>query len=167
VNVRGTLAKPQIGFYSERCPGEGAVVLLVSGRCPTEGDMGSSGATSNANSSATPDAFAAGILGGVLTLGAQRELGGLVPRLAVESGGLGTRTRVKAGFEAVPPFMRSLVERVYLQGAITTADQNATSTSTATTPDFLMELYFPNHIVGAGRVAPTTRSWGVDVTWEP
>jgi hypothetical protein len=156
-----------VAFYSERCPGEGAVVLLVSGRCPTEGGDTSAGGGTRTN--ATQDAFAAGIIGGILTLGAQRQLGGLVPRLAVESSALGTRTRLKAGFETVPPFMRSLVERVYLQGAISTADQNAGSTNSAgsTTPDFLLELYFHNNIVGAGKVAPTTRSWGVDVTWEP
>jgi hypothetical protein len=162
-NVSGTLAKPDVSFYSDRCPGEGAVILLVSGRCPTEAD------TYSTNPNATQDAFAAGIIGGILTLGAQHQLSGLVPKVAVESSARGTRTRLKAGWEAVPPFMRSLVQKVYLQGAISTADQTASSTNTsgATTPDFLLELYFPNNLVGAGRVAPTTRSWGVDVTWEP
>jgi hypothetical protein len=69
--------------------------------------------------------------------------------------------------------MRSLVQRVYIQGALSTragatagANEPAANSSLAT-PDFLIELYFPKNIVGAGRVAPTTRSWGVDVTWEP
>jgi len=167
VMVSGTLAKPDVRFYSERCPGEGAVVLLVSGRCPTEGDTSSSTGTSGSASS-TQDAFAAGLIGGILTLGVQRELGGLIPRVAVESSAAGTRTRLKAGIEAVPTFMRSLVERVYLQGAVSTAGQTgSTSAGSGTTPDFLLELYFPHNIVGAGKVAPTTRSWGVDVTWEP
>jgi hypothetical protein len=163
VNVSGTLAKPEVAFYSDRCPGEGAVVLLVSGRCPSDDDSGL-GPTN-----ATQDAVAAGIIGGILTLGAQRQLSGLIPRLAVESSARGTRTRVKAGFETVPPFMRNLVQRVYVQGAISSPDQSAgnSTTSSGTTPDFLLELYFPNNIVGAGRVAPTTRSWGLDVTWEP
>lgn len=166
VNVGGTLAKPNVEFYSDACPGEGAVVLLVSGRCPTET------ANDSTNPTATRDAFAAGLIGGILTLGAQRQLSGLIPRLAVESSARGTRTRLRAGFEAVPPFMRSLVQRVYLQGAISTADSgSASSTSSgnggSATPDFLLELYFPNNIVGAGRVAPTTRSWGLDITWEP
>jgi translocation and assembly module TamB len=167
VNVSGTLARPTISFQSDRCPGDGAVVLLVSGRCPNESDI----AMTDPN--ATQNAFAYGILGGILTLGAQSQLGGLVPRLAVESTAMGKGTRVKAGFEVVPPFMRSLVQRVYVQGALstssgstTTAGEPTTSSSLAT-PDFLIELYFPKNIVGAGRVAPTTRSWGVDVTWEP
>jgi translocation and assembly module TamB len=163
-NVSGTLAKPEVAFYAERCPGEGAVVLLLSGRCPSEEDSASG------NPGATQEALAAGIIGGILTLGAQRQLSGLIPTIAVESSARGTRTRVKAGFEAVPPFMRDLVQRVYLQGAISTADQSSGATSpaaAAATPDFLLELYFPNNIVGAGRVAPTTHSWGLDVTWEP
>jgi translocation and assembly module TamB len=163
VNVSGTLSAPQVEFYSDQCPGEGAVVLLVSGRCPTESSSG------YGDTRGTQDAFAAGIIGGILTLGARRELGGLIPRLAVESSARGTRTRVKAGFEAVPKFMRSLVQRVYVQGALSTADSTAVeaSTQSVTTPDFLIELYFPNSIVGAARVAPTVRSWGLDITWEP
>ena len=164
VNVSGTLAKPEVEFYSDRCPGEGAIVLLVSGQCPSETT------TDASDSAATRNAFATGLIGGILTLGAQRQLSGLIPRLAVERSARGTRTRLRAGWEAVPPFMRSLVQRVYLQGAISTADSGASSTGANTgqaTPDFLLELYFPNNIVGAGRVAPTTRSWGLDVTWEP
>jgi autotransporter translocation and assembly factor TamB len=166
VNVSGSLSKPEVTFLSEACPGEGAVVLLLSGRCPSDTESGIG------NPNATQDALAAGILGGIVTLGARSQLGGLIPRFAVESTAGGTRTRLKAGFEAVPKFMRSLVQRVYLQGAVSTADSGAGDTTgggtqSATTPDFLIELYFPNSIVGAGRVAPTTRSWGLDVTWEP
>lgn len=164
VNVSGTLAKPSVNFYSERCPGDGAVVLLVSGRCPNESDI----AMTDPN--ATQNAFTTGIIGGILTLGAQKQLSGLIPKLAVESAGRGSRTRVRAGFEAVPPFMRSLVQRVYIQGALSTANSDTSGTgspSSVATPDFLIELYFPKNIVGSGRVAPTTRSWGFDVTWEP
>jgi hypothetical protein len=166
VNVSGTLAKPVVSFYSERCPGDGAVVLLVSGRCPNESD------SATAEQGTAQNAFAYGILGGILTLGAQSQLKGLIPRLAVESAGRGTRTRVRAGFEAVPPFMRSLVERVYIQGALSTSSPDSTTSTTnanssVATPDFLLELYFPKSFVGSGRYAPTTRSWGFDVTWEP
>lgn len=167
VNVSGTLARPVVSFHSDRCPGDGAVVLLVSGRCPNESDI----AMTDPN--ATQSAFAYGILGGILTLGARSQLSGLIPKLAVESSAYGRGTRVKAGFELVPPFMRSLVQRVYIQGALSTRSGAAagtgdpTTNSARATPDFLIELYFPRNIVGAGRVAPTTRSWGVDVTWEP
>jgi len=65
---------------------------------------------------ATQSAFAYGILGGILTLGARSQLSGLIPRLAVESSAYGKGTRVKAGFELVPPFMRSLVQRVLHSG---------------------------------------------------
>jgi autotransporter translocation and assembly factor TamB len=164
VNVSGTLDKPVVSFSSDQCPGEAAVVFLVSGRCPTEAD------TNSADTRSTAEAFGAGIVGGILTLGARRQLGGLIPQLSVESAAAGTRTRFKAGFEAVPKFMRPLVQRMYVQGAVSTPDNNiggGGTTQTTTTPDFLIELYFPNNIVGAGKVAPVTRSWGLDVTWEP
>jgi hypothetical protein len=65
--------------------------------------------------------------------------------------------------------MRPLVQRVYVQGAVSASDNSVSggTSQNTTTPDFLIELYFPNNIVGAGKVAPVTRSWGLDVTWEP
>ncbi len=163
VMVTGTLANPKVDFYSDSCPGDGAVVMLVSGRCPTD-DPNSGGSAQDAQ-----DAFAAGIVGGILTLGAKRELGGLIPRISVESTGQGVQTRLKAGFEAVPKFMRSFVQRVYLQGAVSTSDQNALQPAyndVTSALDFLIELYFPHNIVGSGKFSPE-RSWGLDVTWEP
>jgi hypothetical protein len=160
--VSGTLAQPVVEFYSETCPGPGAIVQLVTGRCPSEAD------SSLQDASGTQNAFVAGVVGGILTLGARSQLGGLIPRISVESTGQGSNTRVKAGFEAVPKFMRPLVQRVYVQGAVSTRGQSDTEGTTGTaTPDFLIELYFPHNIVGTGRVAPITRSWGLDVTWEP
>jgi hypothetical protein len=160
--VSGTLAQPIVEFYSETCPGQGAIVQLVSGRCPSEAD------SSLQDASGAQNAFAAGIVGGILTLGARSQLGGLIPRISFESTGQGSNTRLKAGFEAVPKFMRPLVQRVYVQGAVSTRDQSESQGNTGTaTPDFLIELYFPHNIVGTGRVAPISRSWGLDVTWEP
>ncbi|HEX2676036.1 MAG TPA: translocation/assembly module TamB domain-containing protein, partial [Polyangiales bacterium] len=169
VNVTGTLAEPHVEFQSDSCPGDGAVVMLVSGRCPNE-DPNSGGSAQDAQ-----DAFAAGVIGGILTLGAKRELGALIPRISVESTGQGAQTRLKAGFEAVPKFMRSFVQRVYLQGAVSTGDQGTSSTTdpaqnpngdVASALDFLIELYFPHNIVGSGKFSPE-RFWGLDVTWEP
>jgi TamB, inner membrane protein subunit of TAM complex len=162
VLVTGTLAEPNVQFQSDSCPGDGAIVMLVSGRCPDQD-------TWTADPAADRNAFTAGIVGGILTLGAQRELGGLIPRISVESTGQGSQARVKAGFDAVPKFMRSLVQRVYVQGAVSTAEESGLDTtqeSTDATLDFLIELYFPHNIVGSGRFSPD-HYWGLDVTWEP
>ncbi len=163
--VTGTLAEPHVEFTSDSCPGDGAVVLLLSGRCPTV-DPSAAGDAQGAQ-----DAFAASVVGGILTLG---NTGG--PRVSVESAGQ-SGTRVKAGIEAVPKFMRSFVQRVYLQGAVgstqqsTTADTSTAGSGTGASTssamlDFLIELYFPHNLVGTGRFSPET-AWGLDVTWEP
>ena len=96
----------------------------------------------------------------------------MLPRIAVESTGEGYGTRVRAGIEAddlIPEFMRALVQRVYVQGAISTQDDQAASntgqSSQNSTLDLLIELYFPNNLVGAGRFAEG--AWGVELTWEP
>jgi hypothetical protein len=163
VTVSGTLAAPHVEFFSESCPGDGAVVMLVSGRCPDQDSSATGDPSSDRN------AFAAGIVGGILTLGAQRELGALIPHISVESTGQGSQARLKAGFDAVPKFMRSLVQRVYVQGAVSTSEQaglDPTADTGNATLDFLIELYFPRNIVGSGRFAPANY-WGLDITWEP
>ena len=162
VNVSGTLTNPRVEFHSDSCPGYGAVALLISGQCPSDdATMENRGAQ---------DAFAAGIVSGILTLGAQRELGGLLPRISVETAGEGqdSATRFAAGIEAVPKFMRSVVQRVYLQGAVSTRSDSpdAQASNGGTTLDFLIELYFPHNIIGRG-VFSQNNSWGLDVLWEP
>jgi hypothetical protein len=167
VSVTGTLAEPVVTFQSDVCPGDlGAVTYLVSGRCAAD-DPDLAQESGDARSSMT-----SGLMSGVLTLGAQRELGELLPRIAIES--TSQSQRVRAGFSSaalVPKFMRNLVKRVYVQGGVGVSTQSEDTTgaveeASGTDPlDFLIELYFPHSIVGSGRFAQET--WGLDVTWEP
>jgi hypothetical protein len=167
VSVTGTLAEPVVTFSSDVCPGEsGALTYLVSGRCAADDQelaMESAGAQ---------DAFTSGILSGVLTLGAQSQLKDIAPRVAVGRTAYGAQ-RAGVGFATetlIPKFMRKLVHRVYIEGAVAgTATEGATAAETTNeviTPDFLIELYFPHNIVGSGRFSPGV-SWGVDALWEP
>jgi hypothetical protein len=167
VSVTGTLAEPNVTFQSDLCPGDlGAVTHLVSGRCAAD-DPDLAEESGDARSAVT-----SGIMSGVLTLGAQRELGELLPRIAIESTAQSQRVRAGISSESlVPSFMRKLVQRVYVQGGVgvstqsddtTAAQQEAASDNPL---DFLIELYFPHNIVGSGRFAQET--WGLDVTWEP
>ena len=167
VSVTGTLAKPEITFASDACPGDtGAITYLIAGQCVSDDPDLAQG------SQDAEDAFASGMASGVLTLGAQHELSGLMPRIAVQGNRSGERT-VSAGFYSssiVPKFMRSLVQRVYLQGGLTSGGNGTQTTTTeeatpSTSVDFLMELYFPHDLVGAGHFGQS--SWGLDVTWEP
>lgn len=160
MSIQGRLAAPIIRFSSETCPGEaGAMSLLLSGKCPDAGDPEAAGGKGAA-------AFGGGLLGGLMS----SSFGPAGPRLGVQSAGDSTTT-VRAGFETEPPaFMRRFVNKIYVEGGIpvssgdnTQADQAQQSSRTSL--DILLELYFPNHIVGAGRVGPDT--WGLDVTWEP
>jgi hypothetical protein len=171
VTVTGTLSKPEVAFASDVCPGEtGAITYLIAGQCVAD-DPDLAQDASNAQ-----DAFATGMLSGVLTLGAQKELSAVMPRLAyssTESGGSSAKLGISSA-EIVPKFMRSVVRRVYVQGGYTTpGEAAATSEGTesaedsAPSPslDFLLELYFRHDIVGAGRFGE--QGWGLDVTWEP
>jgi hypothetical protein len=144
---------------------------MISGQCVAD-DPDLAQESENAQ-----QAFAVGIAGSsVLTLlGPPPRVGGVTPRVGLESGGRGYDTRFKAGVSSeslVPKFMRKLVQRVYVQGAVSTqASEEATietqegPDSLARALDFLIELYFPHNIVGAGKFSED--NWGIDVTWEP
>lgn len=183
VTVSGTLVEPQVSFSTDACPGEaGAVTYLVSGQCAADDPEMA------AETAAAADSYKAGVVGavgaGVTSLFPR--VGGFA--LAAESAGEGARTRVSAGFaadDALPKWMRSFVQRVYVQGAVTpgstddathapdATDSAATTAPTTSTsfvdtlaPEILLQLYFPYHLVGSTKIAPNV-SWGVDVTWEP
>lgn len=172
VSVTGTLAKPEIAFSSDACPGDtGAITYLIAGQCVADDpDLAQ-------ESEGAQKAFAVGIAGSsVLTLlGTPPKVGGVTPRVGVESGGEGYDTRFKAGVGSeslVPKFMRKLVRRVYIQGAVSTGSNEETQATTqqdensfSRSLDFLIELYFPHNIVGSGNFARDR--WGVDVIWEP
>ncbi|MFI5307188.1 MAG: translocation/assembly module TamB domain-containing protein, partial [Polyangiales bacterium] len=167
VSVTGTLAEPEVTFASDVCPGESsAITYLISGQCAAE-DTDLALESTDAQS-----AFTSGLVGGVLTLGAQHEISAFTPRIGVEHT-TGGAERLKAGFSSesiVPKFMRKLVQRVYVEGAYTPGTGTETSATaeqaaTTTTMQFLIELYFAHNIVGSGRFAP--ENWGVDMLWEP
>lgn len=173
VSVTGTLAQPEVEFSSDACPGDtGAITYLISGQCVADDpDLAQ-------ESEDAQEAFAIGIAGSsVLTLlGTPPKVGGVTPRVGVESSGHGYDTRFKAGVGSesfVPKFMRKLVRRVYVQGAVSTGTGEGTAVeqqqqeeeSFSRSLDFLIELYFPHNIVGSGNFARDR--WGVDVVWEP
>jgi autotransporter translocation and assembly factor TamB len=166
--VTGTMERPEVTFHVDVCSGETAAIsYLLSGQCGGETDDAFA-----QESSAAPAAFAAGVLSGVLTLGAQSELKGLAPRIAVESTEQGAQ-RVRAGFASeslIPKALRGVVQRVYIAGGVLSAGNQTVATDSGPPPEntsveFLIELYFANNLVGSGRVAPP--DWGVDVLWEP
>lgn len=173
VSVTGTLAKPEIEFSSDACPGDtGAITYLISGQCVADDPYLAQ------ESDDAQEAFAIGIAGSsVLTLlGTPPKVAGVTPRVGVESSGHGYDTRFKAGVGSeslVPAFMRTFVRRVYVQGAVSTgtgegtevAQQQEEDDSFARSLDFLIELYFPHNIVGSGNFGRDR--WGVDVVWEP
>lgn len=166
--VTGTLQKPEVTFNVDVCSGESAAInYLLSGQCGSETEDAFSEDTGNA-----PAAFAAGVIGGFLTLGAQRELKGLAPRIAIE------RTegaqRVHAGFSSeslIPAPLRGLVKRIYIAGGVLSPDAQSSSVESGgaapenTSLEFLIELYFPHNLVGSARAAPP--DWAFDFLWEP
>ena len=177
VTVTGTFADPEISFTSEACPGEGeALAYLLWGRCLSDDPIAAQ------ESAQAQSSYAADIVGALsgAVIGftqVEREYGGITPRLAFEQGE-GNQSRLKAGIltdSLIPKFMRRLVQRVYVQGAITQGQatgqegdfQNVDAEATESTSlDFLIELYFPHNIVGSGRFSQSS-SWGVDLIWEP
>ncbi len=182
VTATGTLLEPDLSFHSQDCEGEeGALTALLTGRC-----MASERAAASQDTRAQSEAFAAALGGGLLTLGARRELGDLIRTFSIESTdtGRGYRTRMRAGVNAdaiIPEFMRGVVRGAYLQGAVTTTETEDTegggTAGTAQSTDMydpslvdlLLELYLPFSLVWSAKLSPgaSDPSWGTDLTWEP
>jgi len=168
VVVTGRMSAPEVEFSAQGCDDEsGALSLLLTGKCSLSETSGPDN-----NPDAQRAAFVGGLLAGVLTLGAKSELGALIPVIGMESTGEGFNQRIRAGIDAdtlVPKFLRSIVRRAYVEGAVTTGSENQDGSTGPASVDFLLELYLPHNIVGAGRVTPGNNQvqWGVDVTWEP
>jgi translocation and assembly module TamB len=166
--VTGTMQKPEVTFNVDVCSGEAAAInYLLSGQCGSNADDSLTQDTGNA-----PAAFAAGVIGGFLTLGAQRELKGFAPRIAIER--TENAQRVHAGFSSeslIPPALRGIVQRIYIAGGVLSPNSSTTSAEgTSTGPaqtalELLVDLYFPHNLVGSARVAPP--AYAFDMLWEP
>jgi len=182
VIVGGTLLAPTVDFTSTHptCRADEEVIaLLVSGACSVADTFAASGESTEAEQQALN--FLAGITAGVLTLGARRQFGELVPVLVIESGDTAFQSaRVRAGFRAdslVPDFLRGVIRGLYIEGQVTAeqgaavagAGQDASEgpSGAAFSGGFLFELRFPYDLVGRTTFESSSNAWSVDLTWEP
>ena len=146
------------------------IEALVSGSAQRAGQD----ATGTAPEAATVR-FIGGVLGGIATGFARDALGGLVPVLAVESADQGRSARVRVGFRADDfirehlPFLTPILRGAYVEGFTSTttgvgSDQSGTAGSTRA--GFLIELAFPEHLVGRVTYSQPSNV-GLDLLWEP
>ncbi|MEM7448712.1 MAG: translocation/assembly module TamB domain-containing protein [Myxococcota bacterium] len=173
VNVVGTLANPQITFSAanSNCETEGEILtMLVTGRCEASDDTGLGVTTEGAEQAAN---FLAGVTAGLFTFSLQQQLGTQLPSIAVEAGDDAFRSaRVRVGYrfdDLLPPWLRTFVQGVYLEGSITAGGDEENTTSAATQNQglgLLLQLDFPRNIVGTTTVSPPA-GFSFDLTWEP
>ena len=176
VRASGTLSRPIIEFVSPLVAtgDQGEIIrLLVTGSTSATDASASSGSEDDAREQAAD--FLAGVAFGVLTLSLREQFGEFMPVIAVETVGFGT-ARVRAGFnlgQLLPDRIRNVVQGIYIEGFFTAgsndnaqASQGGNAGNTAA-GGFTIELQFPRSIVQRTVVAPTSSSFGVDVTWEP
>jgi hypothetical protein len=172
-NVEFTCANPTITDKAE------IIALLVTGR---RSSSQAGGKTLGDERSAQQQAssFFAGLTAGLLTLGARRQLGDVVPVLVIESGQSGLQgARVRAGWQLDTLLqkhfkpLRHIVRGAYIEGfaagAVSGTDpaqQSQLRQGNSGVVGGLLELYFPYSIVGTTTFSPPD-TWGVDVTWEP
>ncbi|MCB9708159.1 MAG: translocation/assembly module TamB domain-containing protein [Myxococcales bacterium] len=177
MTVDGRLQSPTVEFTSTHpdCQERSQVIdLLVSGRCSGSDRGGNTGAAEEQTAS-----FLAGITAGILTLGARREFGDLIPVISIETGQGGfASTRARLGYQAdtfIPDFMKPIVTGAYVEGAfpLATSDEQAQQQQKqqqyqqqGSGTRFLLELQFPYNFVGTTQYWPPG-TWGLDLTWEP
>ncbi len=177
MTVDGRLSTPTVEFTSTHpdCQERSQVIdLLISGRCSGNDRSGNVYAAEEQTAS-----FLAGITAGILTLGARREFGDLLPVISIETGQGGfASTRARLGYQAdafIPDFIKPYVLGAYVEGAfpLTSSDEQTQQQQQqqqyqqqGAGTRFLLELQFPHNFVGTSQYWPPG-TWGFDLTWEP
>ncbi len=179
VTVSGRLQNPRIEFASSNpsiTDRAEIIALLISGR--RTGTRLSQADERAADQQAS--SFLAGLTAGLLTVGARREFGDLIPTIAIESGQSGFGGgKIRAGWQLDSViqdhlrFLGDVVQGAYVEGFASSNSGAGTGTQAGTAGQVqqnvvggLIELYFPNSFVGSMIFSPPD-NWGVDVTWEP
>lgn len=163
VDVTGFVRAPKLAFFvNEEAAEPGEALLALSGR----GDSNSNAGESAENQLASA---AIGMTTGLLSLGARREFGDFIPMLSIDQDT--EDTRVRAGFEVdklIPSFMRGFVHGAYVEGVVSTGNENARGDNTGGNAQtgVLLELMLPSDLVWAGKYGPG-QTWSVDLDWRP
>lgn len=167
--IAGRLDRPELSFAST-VPGvetAGDVLQLLTRR--------RSGASRGDEETAQGQAASllSGLAAGILTVTARRELGGLIPVIAVETGDQIGSARVRAGFDAnalIPKFLEEVIVGAYIEGFVGAGEEQQSGgggpEGRRAAGGFLIELLFPRGFVGTGRFEPPS-NWSLDMTWEP
>jgi translocation and assembly module TamB len=162
IDARGPLRRPTLHFFVNDEPVTAGEALAAA-----------SGARQQGTESSVQNqlgGMATGILSGVLTVGARRELGELVPVLAVETGDHSTSLRAGIGARRlIPTGLRSVITDAYVEGILTESEEGQSGdegTRTQTQAGVLLELRFPYDLVGEAQYEPGQR-WSLDLSWEP
>jgi hypothetical protein len=159
VEVTGFVSAPQLAFFvNDQAVNAGEALIALTGR-------GDSGTQESAESQVASAAI--GMTTGLLSLGARREFGDFIPMLSVDQGE--NDTRVRAGFEAdklIPKFMRGFVRGAYVEGVVSTGENQGENSSGNAQTGVLLELMLPRDLVWAGKYGPG-QTWSVDLDWRP
>lgn len=164
IEANGPLRQPTLKFFVNDQPVTAGEAIAAA-----SGSRAGSGGESSVQDQL--GGMASGILAGVLTLGARRELGELVPVLGVETGANSTSLRAGIGARRlIPKFMRGVVTDAYIEGILTSSEEpqdgQETEGRSQTQASVLLELRFPYDLVGEAQYEPGQR-WSLDLSWEP
>lgn len=160
VEVTGFVSAPELAFS-------------IDDQSVTAGDalqkllMGDQRGKSSASAESEVANAAIGMTTGLLSLGARRAFGDYVPMLSIDQST--ESTAVRAGFEVdalVPKFMRGFVRGVYVEGVVSSGDENAPSGDSDPQAGVLLELMLPSDLVWGGQYGPG-ETWSIDLDWRP
>ena len=164
VTITGHLSDPRMNF-STTVPGlesEAEIIdLLVSGH-------GGSSMDARDQMVSVIGAMTAGFISSMT----RRSVGTYIPVMSIEAGSGGS-TRIRAGVSAdamIPDFLDGIVESAYVEGFVGSSEQqtdaSGNTSDTGAQGGFVIELYWPRHIVTTGSYEQPA-NWSFDITWEP
>lgn len=156
IQVEGRVSSPELTFSSDapNANTNAEIIALLLG-------TSRQGAGSQEASSQTRSVLA-GLTAGLVGSLARRELGQYAPIIAVESGGTGETTGIRAGFligDLIPEAWQDVLLGIYVEGVLAGSEQGPRG-------GFLLELLFP-HQLSTATTYEQPDNWSLDFLWQP
>lgn len=111
----------------------------------------------------------AALTAGILTTSIRKRFGGVAPVIAIAPSEEAGIEELRAGFELdtlIPPFLRDIVTGIYVEGSVSTEQEDDAAGKEDSQRETLIELHFPHDLVTIGRHGPGA-TWSLDLGWRP
>jgi autotransporter translocation and assembly factor TamB len=165
--VSGSAASPKVEFSINEEKATPAEALQAIYGAPDSSAKDSEGVEGEAEVEAQQ--MLAALTAGILTAGLRKRFGGITPIIGFAPTAKEGAEQVRAGFELdtlIPSFLRGIVTGIYVEGSVSSEQEDDAAGAEDAQLETLIELRFPHDLVSIGRHGPGA-TWSLDLGWRP